>query len=143
MPTALRRTSDLRTTRATVPAVVTVVLRRFLARFGEPRFRQKPDLGNRLNKGQGVQEPFWHFFYFRKPKHNTKVVTTVVTTVVTHHVQVNRELAHERVTVNVRWSLVAGFPWRSGDPLRPSKSCILKRFSTPYIKPFRLSLVGG
>ena len=25
----------------------------------------------------------------------------------------------------------------SGDPLRPSKSCILKRFSTPYIKPFR------
>ena len=30
----------------------------------------------------------------------------------------------------------------SGDPLRPSKSCILKRFSTPYIKPFRLSLVG-
>ena len=25
----------------------------------------------------------------------------------------------------------------SGDPLGPSKSCILKRFSTPYIKPFR------
>ena len=25
----------------------------------------------------------------------------------------------------------------SGDPLRSSKSCILKRFSTPYIKPFR------
>ena len=28
-------------------------------------------------------------------------------------------------------------PPTSGDPLRPSKSCILKRFSTPYIKPFR------
>ena len=24
-----------------------------------------------------------------------------------------------------------------GDPLRPSKSCILKRFSTPYTKLFR------
>ena len=38
--------------------------------------------------------------------------------------------------------MVAGIPWRSGDdPLRPSKSCILNRFSTPYIKPFR-HLVG-
>ena len=28
-------------------------------------------------------------------------------------------------------------PPTSGDPLRPRKSCILERFSTPYIEPFR------
>ena len=37
----------------------------------------------------------------------------------------------------VGWSLVAGIARGSGTPLRPSKGSILKRFSTPYIKPFR------
>ena len=37
----------------------------------------------------------------------------------------------------LRWSLLAGIARSSATLLRPNKGTILKRFSTPYIKPFR------